>query len=457
MIALVLYVALSFYFGRKNPMFYLILVFALQQGQAAFIDQSVNIGGKAIFSVYDQVFTDVLFVITTAIAIFLLKAKIPRQAFAGTGLVMTYLLYIVLLFVMSLATHYDAGEVFLAGRQLLYVSLSYFLWLAIFHSVTREQYEGFLRMLFYVTPVSAVLYILNSSGAVTIFNSDFIYQEIDGASGGTFFRDFGTIPTQLDTVFVICFLSLTVTTFPVPKWLVYVNMVILPIAMLFTFTRSILTGIIMQIVILLLLYAYANGSRILNQLLKVCFIVVLFLLPVYFAVQKIYPDAFTYFTERITEAALEKENDPNVNIRIAYLEKTIDITNRTSVLTGAGLNKTYYPELEAIGAWTADSTIPYFLYHTGWLGVMLLYVVLLFFIADGVLYFKRSGDWLAAYLCSGVITSTISSLLMGGDIFKGSVWTFMNLALYTVIRFNLWKMPASYIAPRRYHQTTQIA
>lgn len=444
MIALVFYIALSIYFGRKNPMFYLIVVFALQQGQAAFIDQSFTLGGKSIFSVYDQIFTDVLFVIATGIAIVLMKAKIPPHIYTGSSLVTGYLLYIALLFIMSLATHYDAGEVFLAGRQLLYVSLSYFLWMAIFHSVTREQFEAFLRMLFYVTPVSAVLYILNSSGAVTIFNSDFIYQEIDGAGGSTFFRDFGTIPTQLDTVFIISFLSLTVTTFNIPRWLIYVNMVILPIAMLFTFTRSILTGILMQIVILLLLYAYANGARVMNQLLKVVFIVLLFLVPVFFAVQKMYPDAFTYFSERITDAAMEKENDPNVNIRIAYLEKTIEITNRTSVLTGAGLNKTYYPELEAIGAWTADSTIPYFLYHTGWLGVMLLYMVLLFFIADGVLYFRKTGDWLVGYLVSGTATSAFSSLLMGGDIFKGSVWTFMNLALYTIIRFGLWKSTVTY-------------
>ena len=420
-------------------MFYLLIVFALQQGQAAFIDQTVSMGGKQILSVYDQVFTDVLFVITAGIAFVVMKAKQPRHFFTGTVLVTGYLVYIAFLFIVSLATHYDAGEVFLAGRQLLYVSLSYFLWLAIFHSVTREQYEQFLRILFYVTPVSAILYILNSSGAVTIFNSDFIYQEIDGASGGTFFRDFGTIPTQLDTVFVISFLSLTISTFRIPRWLVYTNMVILPIAMLFTFTRSVLTGILMQIVILLFLYAYANGSKIMNQLMKVCFIVILFLIPVYFAVQKLYPDAFTYFSERITEAALEKENDPNVNIRIAYLEKTIEITNRTSVLTGAGLNKTYYPELEAIGAWQADSTIPYFLYHTGWLGIILLYIVLLFFIIDGVKQFRKTNDWMIAYLCSGILTNTVSSLLMGGDIFKGTVWTFMNMALYTIIRFNLWK------------------
>ena len=419
-------------------MFYLLIVLAMQQGSAAFIDQSFTLGGKAIFSTYDQIFTDVLFIITTGIALVLMKAKLPIIRFVGSGLISLYLILIVVLFVLSLATYYDIAEVFLAGRQLLYVSLSYFLWLSIFHSVTREQYEAFLLMLFYVTPVSAILYILNSSGAVTIFNSDYIYQEIDGMNG-TFFRDFGTIPIYLDTVFVLAFLSFTVTTFKIPKWLLVTNMLILPVAMLFTFTRSIITGILMQIAFILLLYALVNSGKIFSQVFKVLLIVAVLLVPVYFTVQKLYPDAFDYFSERITDAATEKQNDPNVNIRIAYLEKAIEITDRTNFLLGAGLNKKYYPELDAIGAWNADSTIPYFLYHTGWLGVFLLYAILIFFTVDAFNYFRKTNDWLVAYVFSGTLTNTISSLLMGGDIFKGSVWTFMNLALYAVIRFNLWK------------------
>ena len=439
MIGVIFYLLVSLYFGKKNPMFYLLIIFAMQQGSAAFIDQSFAIGGKAVFSTYDQIFTDVLFLLTTGIAIVFMKARLPAIRFIGSGLISLYLLLIVLLFVLSLATYYDVAEVFLAGRQLLYVSLSYFLWLAIFSSVTRDQYESFLRMMFYVTPVSAILYILNSSGTYTIFNSDYIYQEIDG-SNGTFFRDFGTIPIQLDMIFVISFLSLTVSTFRIPRWLIVANMVILPIAMLFTFTRSIITGILMQIAFILLLYALVNSGRIFSQVFKVCLIVTLLLVPVYFGIQKVYPDAFDYFSERITDATTEKQNDPNVNIRIAYLEKAIDITDRTSFLLGAGLNKKYYPELDAIGAWNADSTIPYFLYHTGWLGVFLLYSILIFFIVDGINYFRKTKDWMVAYLVSGTLTNTISSLLMGGDIFKGSVWTFMNLALYAVIRFNLWRI-----------------
>jgi hypothetical protein len=439
MIALALYFILSFYYGRKNPMFYLIVVFALQQGQAAFIDQSIAVAGKNIFSTYDMVFVDVLFFITTIISILFIRAKFPRTDYMGSKLVMAHLLYIVFLFIITLVSYHDKGEVILSGRQLLYISLSYFLWISIFHVVTREQYEEFLKVLFYVTPVSAVLYILNSSGKISIFDKELIYMEIEGQSG-VFFRDFATIPTQLVPLFVISFLSLITPTFKLPKWLIMVNMVVLPVAVLFTFTRSILLGIGIQLVVLIVLYSYGNSKKMFRQLFTFFAIILLFV-PTFFVAQNFYPEAIGYFTERLTDAAVEKENDENVDIRLAYLEKVIEITKETSVFIGAGLNRQYYPQMNAIGAWTADSTIPLILYHTGWIGVVLLYAILLFFIVDSVLYFKKTNDWMVAFISSSIITSTFSSLLMGGAVFTGTVWTFMYLALYSTIRLNTWKKP----------------
>jgi O-Antigen ligase len=438
MIALIIYIALAFYFGRKNPMFYLIVVFALQQGPAAFIDQSIAISGKNIFLVVDQIFTDVLFFITTLIAIGLFRAKMPVNNYQGSRLLFLYLLYIIFLFIVAFASDTDPVEVLLSGRQLLYISLSYFLWLSIFHVVTRQQYEAFLRMLFYVTPVSAVLYILNSSGRVTLFNSDLIYQEIEGTSG-SFFRDFATIPIQIVPVFVISLFSLVVPTFKLPKWLILTNVCVLPIAILFTFTRSILVGISIQLLALILLYIFANKGQVFRQIVTLLVVILMFFIPTYLIAAKMYPDAVAYFTERLSDAAVEKGNDENVDIRLMYLNKTIEITQKTSEVIGAGLNRQYYPQLDAIGAWIADSTLPYLLYHTGWLGIGLLYCILLYFIIDSALYFKKSNDWLVAFICSTLITTTISSLLMGGGMFTGSVWTFMNLALYTTIRFNAWK------------------
>jgi hypothetical protein len=419
-------------------LFYLIVIFALQQGPAAFIDQSFTIAGKSIFFVSDQIFIDVLFFTTVFIALFFIKARLPVSSYPGSKLILLYLCYILFLFITSLATYYDSVEVFLSGRQMFYIPLSFFLWLSIFHVVTREQYEEFLRMIFYVTPVSAVLYILNSSGKITIFDSNFIYQELDGVSGN-FFRDFATIPTQIVPVLVLSLLSLMVPTFKIPKWLVVVNVIILPVAVLFTFTRSILAGILIQLVVLMLLQSVTNTGKIFKQFFALILIIVLIFIPTYFIAGKFYPDAINYFSERITDAAVEKENDQNVDIRLAYLNKAIDVTNETSVITGAGLNRKYYPQLDAIGAWIADSTLPFLLYHTGWLGIALLYLILLFFIADSIRFYRRTNDWMVLFLSSGFITTTLSSLLMGGGMFTGSVWTFMNLALYSTIRLNFWK------------------
>jgi hypothetical protein len=440
LIALFFYIGISFYYGRKNPMFYLILTYAMQQGPAAFIDQSITVAGKSIFLVVDQIFVDVLFFTTTIIAIFLLRVKLPGVKYTGAKLISLYFFYIIFLFIASLFSYSDMSEVVLSGRQLFYVSLSFYLWLSIFNSVTREQYEEFLRLLFYVTPFSALLYILNSSGKVSIFNTEMLYQEIEGTEG-SFYRDFATIPIQLVPVCVITLMSFITKTIKVPRGLLLANLVILPVAVLFTFTRSILAGIAIQIVVLFILYSFVKHSRVLRQLLAFCCILILFLVPTYFIAQRFYPDAVDYFTERLTDAAVEKQNDQNVDIRLAYLNKAIDITNETSSVIGAGLNRKFYYQLDAIGAWNVDSTIPYLLYHTGWLGVAILYLILVFFIIDSFLYFIRTGDWLVAFICSGIITNTLSSLLMGGGVFTGSVWTFMNLALYTTIRLHIWKFP----------------
>lgn len=441
MIALALYIVASFYFGRKNPMFYLILTYAMQQGPAAFIDQSITIAGKSIFLVVDQIFVDVLFFVTAGIAVLMMKAKLPVSKYFGSKLIAAYLLYIALLFVISMVSYPDMGEVFLSGRQLFYISLSYFLWMSILGSVTREQYEQFLKLLFYVTPVSALLYILNSSGKVSLFNTDLLYQEIEGM-GGTFYRDFATIPNQLVPVCVITLMSFITSTIRIPRYLLIANLIILPVAVLFTFTRSILAGIGIQIVVLFLLYAFEKNSRVVRQLFIFCCIIFFFLVPTYFIAERFYPDAVSYFTERLTDAAVEQQNDQNVDIRLAYLQKAMDITDQTSPVIGAGLNRKFYYQLDAIGAWNVDSTLPYLLYHTGWLGVILLYSILLFFIIDSFLYFVKTGDWLVAFICSGVITTTFSSLLMGGGVLTGSVWTFMNLALYSTIRLHAWKFPS---------------
>jgi hypothetical protein len=92
-----------------------------------------------------------------------------------------------------------------------------------------------------------------------------------------------------------------------------------------------------------------------------------------------------------------------------------------------------------IGAWIADSTIPYFLMHTGWIGVLLIFGIVLIFFIDSFFFFLRTKDWLVGYLSAYFLALFLSSLIMGGEALTGSTWTLINCALYSVLKFNSWK------------------
>lgn len=444
MIIILLYLAASLYFGRRNPLFYLLLPYALQQGQTAFIDQSIQIGGMYPFSVSGTVFIDVLLVIVVLLTIFLIRARIPSVRFVGSQLIIIFASYIALLTGYSLLLHADPREVLLTARNFFYVPLSFFLWTSIFHAVTRSQYEQFLRFFIYITPILAVLYILNSSGLVPLFDPMIMYQEVEGASG-TFYRDFSTIPTQLVPVFVISVLSFVVPTMRLPRWLLVANCIILPVAILFTFTRSVLVVASATLLVSLFIITVFSRVSVVRTVGMSLVILALFFVPAFLVSKAVFPDAVAYFGERLNSLAQEGTQEGNVDIRREYLQKAIEITQVNHELTGIGMNRSQYEKLDEVGAWAADSTLPYLLYHTGWIGICLFYGIMLFFVLDSLLWYRRTNDWLVAFLSASMFTTTIASLIMGGGHMTGSVWTFASLALYTTIRMNLWKKDAAEI------------
>lgn len=449
MVALPIYFFLSIYFGRKNPLFFLLFPLALQQGPGAFIDQSLSFGGKRFFSVYDTIFNDVLFIIILLISIFLLKSKFPSFRHSGTRLILGYFIYVLVLVLLNIVGAQKPEETFFTARDFLYIGLGYFLWLAVFSSVSRSAFEGFLRVLFYVTPVSAVLYIVNSSGIISLFPKEFIYSEIDFELSN-FFRDFATMPFFLIMVLVLTIQSLLMPILKLPKYLILVNITILPVALLFTFTRSLVITVVLQLSLIMFLNLFRQG--ILGFKNVVAFVVgcLLFLAPVYLVADKVFPYQVSYLTSRFSDASTEGAKEQNVDIRLTYLNKVVEITNYTNKFVGAGMNRKYYQQMNDIGAWKADSTVPFLLYHTGWVGVVLIYIVLIYFSAHSSLYYLKTGDWFVAYLASYFITTTISSLIMGGGSLYGSIWSFMNFGLYITTRYNLWKktiimIPSGYV------------
>jgi hypothetical protein len=420
--------------GRRNPMFYLLLPFALQQGEAAFINQSLSFGGKNILSPYATIFIDVLFFITSIIALFLIKTRHKAISWTGTILIWFFLGYVVLLWIISFMNYPDIEEVLLTGRQFIYISLSYFLWIGIFQSVTRDQYEQFIRLMFYVTPVSALLYILNSAKIISLYDPALIYQEV-GFGTDVFLRDFRTIPLWLIPVMVLSFLSLVTGLFRISKAIIVVNIMVLPVALLFTFTRSLVIMVLMQTGFLFLLFFYRlNGRLIRNGILALAFLAVPLVI-----MQRSFPGQSSYFQERFLSVKQEGGEDQNLKVRINYVVEARRVVSENSIFLGVGMNRFYYPRMNATGAWIADSTIPYFLIHTGWIGVLLIFGMVFVFFIDSFLYFLKTEDWLVGYLSGYFLTVFISALVMGGEMLTGSVWTLANFALYSVIKFNSWR------------------
>lgn len=416
-------------------MYYLILPYALQQGEAAFINQYIMIAGKSILSPYATVFIDMCFFITLGITIVLVKARFKKIPWFGSTLISFFLGYVFFVWIMSFMNYPDAQEVFLTGRQFMYISLSYLLWVAIFQSVTREQYEQFLKLLFYVTPISAMIYVLNSSLIIQVYDPSLIYMEVDFGTE-TFLRDFRTIPLWLVPILVLAILSMLTPTIKIPRNVIILNIVVLPVALLFTFTRSLLFIVVIQVVFLFLLNSLKlSGKLIGNVILFAAFLGVSFLV-----IQKVFPSQSAYFEDRLLSAKKEGKSEGNVNIRVEYLTEASRIVNENSTFVGAGMNRKYYVRMNAIGAWIADSTIPYFLVHTGWIGVLWIFLIVLVFFLDSFFLYWKTRDWLVGYLCAFFLAMFISSLIMGSETLTGSAWTLVNFALYTVTKYNRWKV-----------------
>jgi len=420
--------------GKKNPMYYLILPYALQQGEAAFINQYITLAGKSILSPYATVFIDVCFFITLGITMVLIKARYRKIPWLGSTLISFFLGYIFFVWLLSFMNYPDAQEVFLTGRQFMYISLSYFLWIAIFQSVTREQYEQFLKLMFYVTPISSMIYVLNSSRIIQVYDPSLIFLEVDFGTE-TFLRDFRTIPLWLIPVLVLAILSMLTPTFKIPKNVIILNIVVLPVALLFTFTRSLLFIVLIQVAFLFLLNSLKLSGRLIgNVILFAAFLGVSFMV-----IQKVFPNQSAYFEDRLLSAKQEGKGEQNVNVRLEYVNEASRIVNENSTFVGAGMNRKYYLRMGAIGAWIADSTIPYFLVHTGWIGVLWIFLIVLVFLLDSFFLYWKTRDWLIGYLCAYFLAIFISSLIMGSETLTGSAWTLANFALYTVIKYNRWK------------------
>jgi len=423
-----IYLLISLYFGRKNPLFFLIFPLALIQGPGAFIDTRTVLVAPEFFLVGRNIMKD-LTIFYLIIVVLYLKKKVNFRILKESPMKL-YLAYILFLIFMTIAISGTKYEAIAIIRLWLYMVLGYFLMILLFSSVNIELFFRFLTVLFWTNGIQSVLYILNSSGILPVFDQSFFYSEIESGSG-TFLRDFNTIPNFSNFLFILGITSLLLTEERINRKAIYFTLATYPVVLLFTFTRSMLISSVIQLILVLLLILRYRPSVIFKSYVFVLITCGLFL---FIFIKSSFVNEFNYFDERFSGVVEEGVKEGNVDIRIQYHEKAWALlANNNSLILGDGLNKRLHNNMGDIGAWSADSTIPFLLLYTGLLGTLLFFGNMIFFLLLSMRTNFYSLNPLAITLFASFSTSIISFFLMGGNAW-GSPLIFFDFVLIVYLR-----------------------
>lgn len=404
-----LYLILSIYFGRKNPLYYLIFPIALLSGPGAFIDPRTVMFADDVFLFGKNIYKDVI-IIYLLLVVFSLRKRWSANLLLKTPMLM-YGLFIIFLILLTFArsgANYEAVNVM---RLFTHMVLGYFLLVLIFSTANSLQFISFFNTLFVVTGILSIFYVINSAKIFPIFYQETLYQEIDMGQI-SFFRDFSTIPYFSHFLFILAF-SLTVfQSKDFNRKAVLFALATYPFVLLYTFTRSFLATTLIECVIVILILVIKSPGRIFKT--STIFIAIACLL-IFWLVQTKFKNELSYFTQRVESAKYEGANEENVNIRIAYHLKAYEIVKRNhSLLLGGGLNKKHESKMGMIGAWTADSTIPFLLIYTGLFGVVFYYFIGFHFLFRTISHLKKQFNPFSMALFALILSSLFSNLLMGG-------------------------------------------
>jgi hypothetical protein len=289
--------------------------------------------------------------------------------------------------------------------------LGYFLLVLIFSTADTRQFISFFNTLFIATGILSVFYVINSAKIYPIFYQESLYETID-VGQISFYRDFDTIPYFSHLLFILAF-SLTVFKSKYcNRVAVSFVLVTYPFVLLYTFTRSLLVTTLIECAIVILTLVIKSPGRIFRTS---TIVIAIACLSIFWIVQTKFKNELSYFTQRLESAKNEGANEANVNIRLAYHLKAYEIVNENHcLLFGGGINKKYEPEMARIGAWTADSTIPFFLIYTGFIGVVFYYFIGFYFLFRTISYIRNQFNPFSLALLALMLSSLFSSLLMGG-------------------------------------------
>ena len=269
--------------------------------------------------------------------------------------------------------------------------------------------------------------------ALHIFDESLLYREIETATGmDSFIRDFSTIPMFSEILFIYGFISLVLDEEIYNKKAIYLSLATYPFVMLFTFTRSILFSVGLQVIIVFLILIRLKPSKIIRPYLIAFFIGAMLLIGF---TKSNFSNEYKYFTERVEGAFSERQEEENVNIRIQYHEKALEIlTKNNTIWFGNGLNKKIESEMGDIGAWSADSTIPFLLIYSGIIGVIIFYSMQFYFLFRCMSNSFNGINSLSITLFSILIVDLFTSLIMGGNSW-GNPLIYLKFSLITYIDY----------------------
>jgi len=387
----------------------LIFPIALVSGPGAFIDPRTVLIASDLFLFGKNIYKDVI-IIYLLFIVFALRKQWSINLILKTPMLL-YGLFILVLVLFTFAVSGTRYESINVMRLFIYMVLGYFLLLLIFSTANKSQFVSFINLLFVATGILSVFYVINSAKIFPIFYQENLYLEID-VGQVSFYRDFNTIPYFSHLLFILAFSLTFFKSKDFNRIAISFILVTYPFVLLYTFTRSFLATTIIECTIIILILVIKRPSRFFKTS---TFLIALSCLLIFWIVSTKFARQLDYFKQRVESVKSGGTQEENVQIRVAYHLKAFEILDENHcLLLGGGINKKYEPEMARIGAWTADSTIPFFLIYTGIIGGLFYYFVGLYFIFRTISCLKKQFNPFSLALLAIMLSSLFSSLLMGG-------------------------------------------
>lgn len=404
-----IYLILSIYFGRKNPLFYLIFPLALIQGPGAFIDSRTVLILPEYFLLQKNISKDIIVIYLFLIVIFN-NHKIDFRLLTK-GPMKWYFGWIFLLSCYTLLVYGSSFESIAVIRLFLYMPVGYFLLVLIFSIVNFKEFKSFLRVLAVANIICSVLYVINSSKMLPIFDINLQYLNVD-VYKSEFLRDFQTIPIFSNFLFVYAFTSLLTQKSIFDKKIIYLTTLSYPFVLLYTFTRSLIGATLIEMSVVLIILLLFKSKQVFNSKFV---LLTIFGILIFFIIKSVLTNEFKYFESRIESASDYGKDDENVEVRLLYHQEVYKILiEDANIFMGVGFNKRYERQMNNVGAWAADSTIPFLLLFTGLIGTFLFFYLHWYYIALILMSYFLKFNTLAITLFALTLTTSILALFIGG-------------------------------------------